>query len=78
MNTALEKPKQRTATVLACTTSASHPLTLFRNKPKVCAEGESQNPAPLMLYLGEHCLGATHINGGWCDAETLLAIPKGR
>jgi hypothetical protein len=31
----------------------------------------------LMLYLGEHCLGATHINGGGCDAETLLAISDG-
>jgi hypothetical protein len=48
------------------------------NKPKVCAEGERQNAARLMLYLEENCLGAMNINRGWSDAETLLALPESR
>jgi hypothetical protein len=48
------------------------------NKLEVCAGGESQNPAPLVLYLEEHCLEAMNFNGGWCDAQTLLAIPESR
>jgi hypothetical protein len=48
------------------------------NKPKVCAEGKGQNPARLMLYLEENCLRALNFNGGWYDAETLLAILEGR
>ena len=31
-----------------------------------------------MLYREEQCLGVMTINGGWSDAETLLAIPEGR
>src|SRR4051812_16496816 len=44
---------------------------------RVCAGDESQNAAPLMLYLEEQCLGATNINGGRSDAKALLAIPDG-
>src|SRR5215218_417429 len=53
-------------------------LTWCGNTPKVCAEGESQNAAPLMLYREEQCLGVMNINGGWSDAKALLAIPEGR
>ncbi len=48
-----------------------------RNAPKVYAEGESQNAAPLVLYLEEQCLGVVNINGGWSDAKALLAISDG-
>jgi hypothetical protein len=65
-----------TTAMLACPTSLPNPH-LMREHAHSFAERESQNPAPLMLYLEEHDPRATTIKGGWFDAKALLAISDG-